>query len=245
MPAVIESPRSTTDRETRHGHRLIPSPTAPSPAPSAEPAETVADLLRRLGGIPARRVRLRPTPGTATEQDLIRENENKLRTALCELVDGTLVEKPMGLEESGIAALLIMFLNAFVHPRRLGLVTAPDGPFRVRSGSIRLPDICFFARASQPDRKNPKGPVARVAPDLAVEVLSKSNTKAEIARKLDEYFAAGTRLAWIVDPKKRTVRVHTSPAASALLKGDAALDGGDVLPGFRLPLADLFAGQAG
>src|SRR5437588_457742 len=82
-------------------------------------------------------------------------------------------------------------------------VTAPDGPFRIESGSIRLPDISFSARASQPDGKNPKGPVARTAPDLAVEVLSKSNTKAEIARKLREYFASGTRLAWIVDPKKQ------------------------------------------
>ena len=212
----------------------------PPPAPSAEPAETVADLLRRLGNIPARRVRLHPTPGTATERDLIAANEDKFRTALYELVDGTLVEKPMGLEESGIAALLIMFLNSFVHPRRLGLVTAPHGPFRIESGSIRLPDISFFARASQPGGKDPKGPIAPVAPALAVEVLSKSNTKAEIARKLDEYFASGTRLAWIVDPKKQSVRVHTSPTVSTLLKGDAVLDGGDVLPGFQLPLTDLF-----
>jgi Uma2 family endonuclease len=216
----------------------------PQPAPSAESTETVADLLRRLGGIPARRVRLHPTPGTATERDLIRANDSKLRTALCELVDGTLVEKPMGLEESGIAALLIMFLNNFVHPRRLGLVTDPDGPFRIESGSIRLPDISFFARASHPGGKNPRGPIARVAPDLAVEVLSKSNTKAEIARKLREYFASGTRLAWIVDPRTKTVRVHTSPTESTLLKGDAVLDGGDVLPGFQLPLADLFPGRA-
>ena len=211
----------------------------PEPAPSAASTETVADLLRRLGGIPARRVRLHPTPGTATERDLIAANESKFGTALCELVDGTLVEKPMGLEESGNSALLIMFLNSFVHPRRLGLVTAPDGPFRIESGSIRLPDISFFAR-SPPGGKIPKGPVAPVAPDLAVEVLSKSNTKAEIARKLREYFASGTRLAWIIDPKKQSVRVHTSPTESVFLKADAVLDGGDVLPGFGLPLADLF-----
>jgi Uma2 family endonuclease len=216
---------------------------ASQPAPSADPAETVADLLRRLGDIPARRVRLHPTPGTATERDLIRENENKLRAGLYELVDGTLVEKPMSLEESGIAALLIMFLNNFVHPRRLGLVTAPDGPFRIESGPIRLPDVSFFARARFPGGKRPKGPIAPVAPDLAVEVLSKSNTKKEIARKLDEYFASGTRLAWIVDPKTKTVRVHTSPTQSTRHEGDAVLDGGDVLPGFRLPRADLFAGQ--
>jgi Uma2 family endonuclease len=216
---------------------------AAEPIPSAGPAETVADLLRRLGSIPARRVRLHPTPGTATERDLIRENESKLRTALYELVDGTLVEKPKGLEESGLAALLIMFLNNFVHPRRLGLVTAPDGPFRIESGSIRLPDVSFFVRANQPGGKSPGGPVAQVAPDLAVEILSKSNTKAEIARKLREYFASGARLAWIVDPRTRTVRVHTSPTESTRLDAETGvLDGGDVLPGFRLALADLFPG---
>ncbi len=215
------------------------------PAPSADPPETVADLLRRLGNIPARRVRLHPTPGTATERDLVEANDRK--RGLCELVEGTLVEKPMGLEESGLAALLIMFLNNFVHPRGLGLVTAPDGPFRIVSGSIRLPDISFFARARYPQGKRLKGPIAPIAPDLAVEVLSKSNTKAEIARKLREYFASGTRLAWIVDPKTKSVRVHTSPTDSTRLDlaSRGVLDGGDVLPGFRLPLADLFATRAG
>ena len=75
------------------------------------------------------------------------------------------------------------------------------------------------------------------------EILSKSNTKKEIARKLGEYFASGTQLAWIVDPRTRTVRVHTSPTESTRLDAEAGvLDGGDVLPGFRLPLADLFPG---
>ena len=218
-----------------------PRRSRPQPEPARRP-ETVADLLRRLGNIPARRVRLDPTPGTATERDVVAANERKDKTALYELVDGTLVEKPMGLEESGLAALLIMFLNNFVHPRGLGLVTAPDGPFRVESGSIRLPDISFFARASHPGMRL-KGPVAPIAPDLAVEVLSKSNTKAEIARKLREYFASGTKLAWIVDPKTKSIRVHTSPTESTRLDADsgAVLDGGTVLPGFQLPLADLFA----
>ena len=66
----------------------------------------MADLLRRLGNIPAHRVRLHPPPGTATEKDLIRNNESLFRTAICELVDGTLVEKPVGWEESAIAVLI-------------------------------------------------------------------------------------------------------------------------------------------
>jgi Uma2 family endonuclease len=214
------------------------------PAPSTDSTETVADLLRRLGDIPARRVRLHPTPGTATERDLIRENENKLRTATYELVDSTLVEKGMGVEESEIALLIGHYLLAFILPRKLGMVTGADGTMRTTGTQVRAPDVAFLSRARFPGGKKPKGAVAPIAPDLAVEVLSKSNTKKEIARKLDEYFASGTRLAWIVDPKTQTVRVHTSPTESALLKGDAALDGGDVLPGFRLALAELFAARA-
>jgi Uma2 family endonuclease len=213
----------------------------PKPEPSPPP-ETVADLLRRLGDIPAWRVRLHPTPGTATERDLIRENENKLKAAIYELVDGTLVEKGMGYEESEIALLISYHLLDFILPRKLGILTGESGTMRTTGAQVRAPDVAFLSRARFPGGKRPKGPIAPVAPDLAVEVLSKSNTKKEIARKLDEYFASGTRLAWIVDPKTKTVRVHTSPAQSTRLEGDAALDGGDVLPGFRLALADLFPG---
>jgi Uma2 family endonuclease len=80
-----------------------------------------------------------------------------------------------------------------------------------------------------------------VAPDLAAEVLSPSNTRGEIARKLKEYFLAGVRLVWIIDPKTRTARAHTAPDEFVALAEADALDGGDVLPGFRLPLKTLFA----
>jgi Uma2 family endonuclease len=202
--------------------------------------ETVADLLRRLGNVPAHRVRLHPTVGTATEKDLIRNNESKLKTSLCELVDGCLVEKPMGWEESAIAGLIIQALLNFVRPRRLGTVLTPDGMLRLAPGLIRIPDASFLARGKLTRYKRGGQRVPSVAADLAVEVVSKSNTKAEIARKLEEYFAAGTRLAWVVDPKAQTVRVHRSPRESIVLGLDGILDGGDVLPGFRLPVQDLF-----
>src|SRR5271166_4211993 len=78
---------------------------------------TIADLLKRLGNIPANRVRLYPTPGTATEKDLLEvlDHENRL----CELVEGTLVEKPMGYEESEIAVTILTSINLFVRPRKL------------------------------------------------------------------------------------------------------------------------------
>jgi Uma2 family endonuclease len=74
-----------------------------------------------------------------------------------------------------------------------------------------------------------------------VEVLSKGNTPKEIQRKLKEYFLAGTRLVWVVDPRQRHVRVYTAPDRFVVLTEADTLDGGDVLPGFQLPLRELFA----
>jgi Uma2 family endonuclease len=208
-------------------------------APEERP-RSVADLLHRLGNIPARRVRLDPPPGTATEKDLLRllEATNKV---ICELVDGTLVEKPMGYDESELTLLLGTALNIFIRPRKLGRLAGADGALRLFPGLIRVPDLSFISYDRLSGRKKSGVPIPDLAPDLAVEVLSKSNTKAEMARKLREYFKAGTRLAWIVDPKTKTVRVHTSPEEFVVLKADQTLDGGAALPGFRMPLQGLFA----
>jgi Uma2 family endonuclease len=201
---------------------------------------TVADLLKRLGDVPARRVRLVPTPGTATMRDLLRNNESPLRTALCELVERTLVEKAMGAHESFLAMLIGTYLNNFVLPRNLGIVLAPDGMLRLNPGLLRAPDVSFIAWKSLPGRRMPDEPILDLAPDLAVEVLSKGNTRAEMARKVREYFDAGTRLVWIVDHRKRVVRVYTSPRDAETLTDADTLDGAPVLPGFGLPVRELF-----
>jgi Uma2 family endonuclease len=83
-----------------------------------------------------------------------------------------------------------------------------------------------------------------LAPDLAVEILSPSNTAAEMARKLADYFGHGTRLVWLVDPDAREITVHAAGAIPRLLRDADTLDGGDVLPGFSTPVAALFAGLA-
>ena len=83
--------------------------------------------------------------------------------------------------------------------------------------------------------------MAEFAPELAVEVLSLSNTKAEIARKRREYFAAGVRLVWEVDLRTRTFTVFIAAEEATVLDASMILLGGDVLPGFALPLAALFA----
>jgi Uma2 family endonuclease len=219
--------------------KIKPKPRSVRSRPPLPADATVADLLRRLGSVPARRVRLHPTPGTATEKDVIKVLDEENRP--CELVEGTLVEKPMGYEESEIALIVGTFLNIFVRPRKLGIVTGPDGTIRLFPGLVRIPDVAFASWDRFPGRKRPKTPIPHLAPDLVVEVLSKSNTRREMNQKLEEYFAAGVRLVWMVDPRKRTVRVHTAVDQSVLIKAGQALDGGDVLPGFVLPLDELFA----
>lgn len=195
---------------------------------------TVGALLEHLGGIPPQRVRLHPAPGTATENDILEADR------LCELVDGVLVEKPMGFEESLIAGYIIHLIHAFLAPQKLGVVSAPDGPIRLVPGLVRLPDVAFYSWARFPKRKVPKAAIPSIVPDLAIEVLSKSNTPGEMDRKLREYFAAGVQLVWFIDHQTRTARVYTTPKKFATFHRDQSLDGGAVLPGFTLPLREVF-----
>jgi Uma2 family endonuclease len=200
--------------------------------------QNVTEILEGLGGISPDRVRLKKPLGLATEADLIEVNGgNETR---CELVDGMLVEKGMGYNESDLALVLAGYLRAFIIPRNLGLLTGEAGMMRLVPGLIRIPDLAFASWDRIPGRRRPTEPVAGFAPDLAVEVLSLSNTPAEMARKRREYFEAGVRLVWEVDPRARTVDVYDSPEHSTRLDQSRTLEGGEVLPGFALPLADLF-----
>jgi Uma2 family endonuclease len=201
--------------------------------------ETFADLLDRLGHVPARRIRLQPPPGTATERDLLDIYARTKR--LYELIDGVLVEKAMGFREALLAGALVQILREFVRPRRLGVVPGPDGTIRLVSGRVRMPDAAFVSWDRLPGRRVPDEPIPDLAPDLAVEVLSENNTAEEMAIKRREYFASGTRLVWQIDPHRRTAEVFTAPGTSTVLDESQSLNGGDVLPGFALPLHDLFA----
>jgi Uma2 family endonuclease len=206
---------------------------------TATAIETLADLLAQLGGIAPARVRFRPLPGTATEKDVLDMQAHEGR--LCELVDGVLVEKGRGFLESYLAGALIEILRGFVKPRHLGLVTAPDGLVRLAPGLVRIPDVAFVSWARLPGRRVPREPIPALAPDLAVEILSESNTADEMARKRREYFAAGVRLLWQVAPLARTVEVYTAPEQVLLLREEDTLEGGEALPGFALPLREFFA----
>jgi Uma2 family endonuclease len=201
--------------------------------------ETLADLVERLGGVPLKRIRYRPRPGTATVQDVL--DVERREGKVCELVQGVLVEKPMGYSESQLAAYLILVMNALVIRDNLGIVTGEQGTMEIMPDLVRIPDVAFTSWDRLPGRCRPAARVPQLAPDLAVEVLSPSNTPGEMALKRGEYLQAGVRLVWEVDPDARTVAVYTAPAAPVQTLGiNDTLDGGTVLPGFTLPLTQLF-----
>lgn len=204
----------------------------------SEDIKTMADLLTRLGGVPLDRILFHPAPGTAVEQDVIDLHDRENR--LAELVEGVLVEKPMGYMESLIAALLIRVIGEHVEKGKLGLVAAPDGMMRIATGLVRMPDVSVVLWERLPDRKVPMEPIPTLAPDLAVEVLSRSNTPAEIDRKLREYFGAGSKCAWVIDPEKRTVRNYSSPGDFAILRGSDSVTAENVLPGFSISVEEIF-----
>jgi Uma2 family endonuclease len=159
-----------------------------------------------------------------------------------ELVKGALVELMVASEEHEHTGSLVNWrLSAHVFPNGLGrvytsnrgYVTGPDSP-----ATSRMPDVSFVSstRLSQPDLV---GMLYNGAPDLAVEILSDSNTPAEIAQKVGEYLNAGGRAVWVIDIDARTLTVHTSAAPPFVLTDADVVDGGEYLPGFVCPVADL------
>jgi Uma2 family endonuclease len=218
---------------------MSPATLSPTALPGRQTDRTVADLLHRLGDIPASRVLIDPPLGTATEQDVIAVHARDGR--LCELVDGILVEKTMGFDESRLALELAIFLGLYLRQYDLGTLAGAAGTLRLMPGLVRIPDVSFIVWERMPSSDVPSKPIPDLSPDLAVEILSENNTPREMARKLKEYFDAGARLVWYVDPRARTVTVYTSPDDFTVLDESATLDGGDLLPGFTLPLLELFA----
>jgi Uma2 family endonuclease len=196
------------------------------------------DLLQRFGPIPARRLRMDRYP--ATEQDVL--DVHAADNRLCELYGDLLVEKPMGFREGYIALELGWLLRNFLERHDLGVANGADGMMKLAPGMVHIPDVSFIRWEQFPGRRIPATPIPAVYPDLAVEVLSDSNTPKEMEEKRNDYFAAGARLVWIVDPDARTLAVYTPAdrhSPTVLAVGDVAT-GEPVLPGFSFVVGKLF-----
>lgn len=159
-----------------------------------------------------------------------------------ELIDGEIVPMcPKGDKASSVANVFAFFITGHVRPRRLGRVYSADGGFVVFPDRqmVRVPDVAFV-RADRLPPESERDKFPRLAPDLAVEVISPGDTKAEVLDKAAMWLEAGVRLLWLADPRARTVEVRAPGREPRLLRLGDDLDGGEVLPGFPVPLTDLF-----
>ena len=160
---------------------------------------------------------------------------------LYEVVDGVYVEKPMGLIENEIANLLLAYLKPFCRDNQLGRARMEmlfDIP---NSDNNRKPDVAFVSYDRWPaDRPLPRVNAWPVAPDLAVEVISPTDKAFDMVAKVQEYFAGGVRQVWHVYSHTEQVFIFDSPTRVRVLTRGDELTAEPVVPGFRMPMADLF-----
>ena len=158
-----------------------------------------------------------------------------------EVVDGELVAmSPAGFRHEQVVAEVIRRLGNFVHEHHLGRVLASDALYTLPSGNRRGPDGSFVS-AERLDTVPPDVAFPELVPDLAVEVLSPSDSPLQVLGKVGDYLQAGVRLVWVIDPKARKTVIHRSLNTVREIDEAGTLDGEDVLPGFRCALSDLFA----
>jgi Uma2 family endonuclease len=158
-----------------------------------------------------------------------------------EVVNGELVMSPKNNFQHGdISIRLSTALNTFVRARKLGVVLDSSTGFWMQNRNCRAPDISFIAKARLRGLKRPPATFFKGAPDLAIEVLSPSNTPAEISERLADFFASGTQIAWIIHTEEQFVEICHSPVQRRIAGSGAFLDGDQLLPGFQYPIADLF-----
>ncbi len=160
-----------------------------------------------------------------------------------ELINGEIVEMPPPNRiNSLIAGLILTALNVFIKEHKIeGFVFGADGGYALSETDVRIPDVSFVYKSRMPDISNMD---VIVAPDLAVEVISQGETPRMINDKTALYLNAGTRIVWNVFPDEKVVEVWTKGRGDKLemqpFTTEDTLDGGDVLPGFTLSVAEIF-----
>lgn len=158
-----------------------------------------------------------------------------------ELIDGELIRiPPPGFRHSRITTRVARYLDAYVDEHGLGTVV-DNGGFKLQNEPevVLAPDVAFVGADRLPRNAEIIG-YPEVPPDLAVEVISPSETEADVETKADKYFRTGVRLVWLLDPESKTINVRRPDDSTIRFKVDDTLEGGEVLPGFSIPVAALF-----
>lgn len=163
-----------------------------------------------------------------------------------ELVRGELrVTPPAGGPHGVAASNLVFMLTAHARQKGLGRVFADGTGYQLLRlpHTVRVPDASYVRADRLPEQGIGPG-LMQLAPDLAIEVLSPSETASELEEKLDDYTAAGTPLIWVIDPVRRTVMIVAADAPVRWLREGETLDGGSVIPGFSCAVSEIFEGIA-
>ncbi len=168
-------------------------------------------------------------------EHFVMQPENRERSF--ELIAGEVVEVVSNGKSSALGARLTVLAGGFIYQNKLGFVTGADGGYWI-NGERYIPDFAFVSRQKQ--AKPTTEAYNHIPPDLAVEVLSPSNTPDEIAIKVDNYLRAGV-IVWVINPDAERVTVHQPSQSPKTYTNKDTLDGGTVLPGFKLAVSDIFA----
>jgi Uma2 family endonuclease len=157
-----------------------------------------------------------------------------------ELHNGVLVEVAGSkYVQTVLAAWIVYLLFSFIEQNNIGgQVTGADGAYILNRYNTRIPDVAYISADTA--QKQSSGAYLSGAPDLAIEVVSDTNTPSELNQRVGAYLAAGTRLVWLVYPDTRTVTVYASDQQMLTLAEGQTLDGGDVLPALKLPISKIF-----
>jgi len=180
----------------------------------------------------------KPRPGEPiTIEELMRLPDDGYKY---ERVKGVLKVSPAGHEQEDIGIWLATLLSNFVRPRKLGRVYGSNAGYRFPNGDLRAPDVSFVRQERLPGGRSPKG-FADYPPDLAVEILAPDQKLQDVAEKVGEFLDWGTPMMWVIDPDARTVTVYRSLTEVRTLGSEDVLTGEEVIPGFAVRVAELFA----
>jgi Uma2 family endonuclease len=155
-----------------------------------------------------------------------------------EFINGEWIEKEMGsFTPSEIADLIGFFIRLYLREHPLGRLTNADGGYIMPNDDVLIPDVGYISFERMPDRPLREAPLP---PDLAVEVKSLTDRKRAMRRKAEDYLAHGVKIVWLIFPDSQSAEVYTADDELEVVKLDGTLFGGEVLPGLRIPLKEIF-----
>jgi Uma2 family endonuclease len=155
-----------------------------------------------------------------------------------ELVEGELIVSPAGMKNEEVAAELIVLLGIYLRSNRLGRLFTSSVGYQLTENIRLSPDVSFVRMERLPDGRSPET-FGRFAPDLAVEIISPSDSMTTIEDKVELYLKHGAQLVWVISPKSRRATIYRADGSVSVVRAGGVLSGEAVLPGFACALSDI------